>query len=117
MGVRADFFVCFLDERRELSLREAFILHVHLYGETKTAAIARSNCYGTRHSRVFGILFVLFGDKVDGAPKTGRVTGGKQVFGSSSMGFAWPTHFLGYRKIGLHRAVVSFRMAIAAALT
>ncbi len=99
MGIRAYLLVRFPDQRFQLRLRMALVFDVNFYGDTKTAGFAGPDRRAARHYRLRGVLLILFGDIIQRAPETGRVTGGKQMFGRGGMGLAGPAQFLRHGKI------------------
>ena len=105
MRIGADLFVSFLNEARQLGLRQAFVLDAHLNGEPEAAAVARADGCGTCHPGFARILLVLFRDEVEGAAEAGGVARREQVLGRRCSGLAGAAHLLRHRQVGLHRAI------------
>src|SRR5262249_2275243 len=105
MGIGADLLVRFLDECGEIGFPDGPVPAPHSYCQTETATLARTYRHRASHLGTGGVLLLLFGNEVERAAETGRVTRGEQVLGRRRSGLAWPAHFLGDRKVDLYQTV------------
>ncbi len=99
----------------EFRLWEMWIFDVKFYSEAEAAAFARPDAHGARDSRAGGILLALFGDKIEGASKTGCIAGGEEVFRSGGVRLSRTAHFFWHGEIGAYDSIARCRMSITAA--
>src|SRR5262245_41132645 len=92
--VRADLLVRLPDERRELGLREALVLHPHLHRDPEAAAFARPDRDRGSDLRLGCVLPVLLADEVERAAEARGVPGGEQVLRGRGVRLAGPTQLL-----------------------
>src|SRR5712691_8671705 len=113
--VRADLLVRLADERGELGLRQAPVLHAELHGEAESAAVARADRDGAGDARLRSVLLVPLADEVERSAEARRVAGREQMLGRRRARLARAAHFLRDREIGLHHAVARLGVAVASA--
>src|SRR5262249_51228674 len=96
--VRADLFVRFLRQCRELCLRQRLVFDAHLHRNSEAAAVARSdrNCTGDHALR--RILLLRLRDEVKRATETGSITRREKMLWGRRVRLPRSAHRLGNGK-------------------
>src|SRR5262249_34960619 len=115
MRIGTDLLMGFPGECIEVRLKETFVLDMKSYGETEPTAFARADAYVGRNLCMAGVLCLLLGDVMEGAPKAGGISSRKKMLRRGRVWFSRPAHRLWDRKIRADRTVARFSMTVPSA--